>query len=105
MKQDNPLYLYQLEDEAITSILTLDSSSLDLYLNNLIMRFYPQHVTNKEYSNKLKESYKASFVLENIFRKNEIFYKNYSAIYTPTGLIRELINDLYALNSEKVAIN
>jgi hypothetical protein len=78
---------------------------LDEYIYALICRFYPSTEKTSSYYTDLSESYKSSFVLEKLYRTNELFAKNYTAVYTKTGLIKEIVLDLYAISYEKVAIH
>lgn len=100
---DNNLYLYDLSDDKLNDILNLSEDDLHYYIHSLISRFY-KDVDTDTYI-KLKNAYKGSFVLEKLYRANSILINNYTAIYTKTGLVRELVNDLYSLDAEKVAIH
>lgn len=105
MNTDSYFYLHELDDEVLTEILRLPFEELDSYIYALICRFYPTVQKPSERYNKLVEAYKASFVLEKLYRSNEMLSDNYTAIYTKTGLVREIVNDLYAIGTEKVAIH
>lgn len=105
VSNDRNFYLYELDEETLNFILSLSSSELDRYIHALITRFYRKQLNNKEYYNKLVEAYKASFILEKLYRTNNSVNENYTAIYTKTGLIREIMSDLYHIGSEKTSIN
>lgn len=99
---DSHLYLYELTDDQLDKILYLSQEELDSYINSLIDRFYTNKDVNKQ---ELEKAYKASFVLEKLYRANNILHSNYTCIYTKTGLIREIVSDLYALAPEKTTIH
>jgi len=106
LNQDSSLYLYDLDDSTLDFILQLPYDELDKYVSALISRFYgdlsdkePEHIIE------LRHSYKASFATEKLYRVNPLINKNYTAIYTKTGLLRELVLDIYGIGPEKVVIN
>lgn len=105
LSTDSYFYLHELEDETLDEILQLPFEELDEYIYALICRFYPTTLKHSEAYVNLTNAYKASFVLEKLYRTNEVLIDNYTAIYTRTGLLRELVNDLYAIGTDKVAIH
>ena len=105
VSNDRSFYLYELDDETLNFILSLNSSELDRYIHALISRFYRKQLSNTEFYDKLVNAYKSSFILEKLYRTNVTVNENYTAIYTKTGLIREIISDLYHIGSEKTSIN
>jgi hypothetical protein len=105
LSSDTSLYLYELDDTTLDFILSLSIKELDEYVYALICRFYP-NVNNTEDTYKdLKKAYKASFAIEKIYRVNSLISNNYTAIYTKTGLIRELVLDMYNIGTEKIVVN
>lgn len=105
LNTDSYFYLHELEDEVLNEILQLPFEELDSYIYALICRFYTTIPKSSDRYTKLAEAYKASFILEKLYRSNEMLSDNYTAIYTKTGLIREMVNDLYSIGTEKVAIH
>ena len=105
MSNDRSFYLYELDDDTLDFILDLTTTELDRYIHALICRFYYKQLKNEEYYSKLVKAYKASFILEKLYRVNKNFNENYTAIYTKTGLIREIMSDLYHIGSEKTTVN
>ncbi len=86
-------------------ILRLPVEELDSYIYALICRFYPSAQKDSERYKQLENAYKASFVLEQLYRSNDILSDYYTGIYTKTGLIREIVLDLYSIGTDKVAIH
>lgn len=105
MNSDSPLFLYDIDDHTLDFILGLSFEELDKYVYALICRFYPKVEKDTEQYQDLKDSYRASFAAEKLYRVNSLLNKNYTAIYTKTGLIREIVLDLYGISNEKVVIN
>ena len=85
--------------------MSLSYEELDNYIYALICRFYPKVDKQDERYNSLKNAYKSSFAIEKIYRVNSLLSNNYTAIYTKTGLVREVVLDLYNIGNEKVVIN
>lgn len=105
LSSDTNFYLYELDDTTLDFILSLSIKELDEYVYALICRFYANVSIEDEKYNELKKAYKASFAIEKIYRVNSLIGSNYTAIYTKTGLIRELVLDVYNIGIEKVVIN
>jgi hypothetical protein len=105
VSNDRSFYLYELDEDTLNFILDLNSVELDRYIHALILRFYRKRIDNTQYYEKLVKAYKASFILEKLYRTNSTFNANYTAVYTKTGLIREVVSDLYHIGSEKTSIN
>lgn len=105
MNSDTSFYLYELDDTTLDFIMSLQVKELDEYVYALICRFYSNIPKEDERYKQLKSAYKTSFALEKIYRVNSLLGNNYTAIYTKTGLIRELVLDIYNIGNEKVVIN
>lgn len=101
---DSHLYLHELSTDTIKDINRLDQDSKATYFMNLISRFYPnaegETVTN------LASAYYGSFMMEEKVRTYPGLAQAFTVVYTKTGLIREVVNDIYFLQEEyKYQIN
>lgn len=105
MVADKYFYLHELEDSSLDEILNLDISDLEDYINSLILNYYPKIEVGSQSYLSLVLAYKASFILEKVYRHTGILSDNFTAIYTKTGLIREIVSDLYAIDATKLSIN
>ncbi len=105
LNSDSALFLYELDDDTLDSILSLTFEELDKYIYSLIDRFYPGVTPDSKIYKELSKAYKASFALEKIYRLNSLINNNYTAIYTKTGLVREVVLDMYEIGNEKVVFN
>jgi hypothetical protein len=103
MSIDSSFYLYKVTDEELDAILELSDSAINDYIDLLIEKFF--NATETDSQKNLKQAYKSSFVLEKVIRNSPIISNNFTAIYTKNGLIREVVNDLYSIGSEKLALN
>ena len=105
LNSDSYFYLHELDEEVLDNILQLSFEELDKYIYALICRFYPNAIKDSEKYVAISNSYKAGFIIERLYRSNPMLAKHYTAIYTKTGLVREVVLDLYAIGTEKVAIH
>lgn len=93
MKSDYKLY--ELSDEKLNTILSLNDEEEGVYIDALIERFYGNIDLDEDQYEQLYVSYKSSFVLEKFYRDNLVFQAGFQAIYTKTGFIREIVNEVY----------
>jgi hypothetical protein len=105
LNADSHFYLYELDDSTLNTIIRLPVEELDEYIYALICRFYPTVTKDSERFAELESAYRSSFVLEKLYRTNSMLSENFTAIYTKTGLLRELVLDLYEIGAQKVAIH
>lgn len=96
MSNNNDVFsLYNISDATLNTILNLSDEELTKYIHQLIEKFYPDHMSDDKMYSDLVVGYKSSFIIEKIYRDNLGFQSGFQAIYTKTGLIRDIINDLY----------
>ena len=95
---DTELYLYELDNNKLNNVLSLSEKEKKKYFMQLVDRFYPD--SSSDYIPTLLIAYYTSFLLESILRENEVLAAGFTPIYTPTGLIRELANDIYKLDED-----
>lgn len=103
MVVDKYFYLHELEDSILDDILNLDHVELEEYILSLINNYYPNCGDTR--TKELIKAYKASFLLEKVYRSSDMLIDNFTAVYTKTGLIRELVNDLYSITAIKLSVN
>lgn len=102
---DSSLFLHNLPDKVLQDILNMSGEDKIMYFTNLIKRFYPDVESAEEFEGLIK-AYNASFALEYVFRQDEEIADSFTCVYTKTGLVRELSNDLYFMIAEyKYQIN
>lgn len=89
------LKLYELTEEQLNQILGLPEESMAVYIHSLIEKFYPSVEAASDYYKLLFISYRSSFTTEKLYRNNNLFQKGFRIVYTKTGMIRDIINDLY----------
>ena len=94
--------LSEFPDESLDYVLAMPPSVKRTYFHKLIETFYPT-VLNKEndYEN-LIEGYIASFYTEKLYRSNRFFNEKFTVIYTHTGMIRNIVNDIYFTDDDLI---
>ena len=98
----DPLQVNEMDGANLQVILTLSEDERLLYINNLIKKYYPNIDFNTEVYFNIQKSYIGSFNLENIFRQSEEAKRAFTPIYTKTGLIRNIVNDLFFMPQELI---
>ena len=98
-------YLNELDDEKLEEILKLNEADFLEYVDFLIQNYYPKVEKHSEMYYQLAACYHSSFMLEQIYRELEPLQIGFTAIYTKTGLFRELVNDVYEIPPYKTAVH
>ena len=94
MNEDTFL-LKDFPDDKLELILALEEEEQIIYYDSLINRFYPHISSDDRIYEDMLAAYHASFVMEKLYRKEKVLQLEFTPIYTKTGLIRNLVNDLY----------
>lgn len=89
------LFLYEIDSASIDAILSLPETHKIKYFKELVETFYPNTEQNSEEFISLVENYYSSFYVEKLYRSNMFFNEKFTVIYTDTGLIRNIIPDMY----------
>ena len=90
--------LEDLSDESLDSILSLTIESKTKYFEAMVKSYYPKVDQDTDYFVELVESYISSFYLEKLYRSNRFFNEKFIPVYTNTGLIREVVSDLFFID-------
>jgi hypothetical protein len=98
VSNDSSLFLHKLSDETIEAVVSMPEDEQDKYFYQLVSRFYKDSEAEKK--KELVDSYRASFILEYMYRTTPDIQDNFIMVYTQTGLIREITNSLYFLDEE-----
>ena len=92
---DSQFLLESLPTESLDAVLAMDMESKIAYFSTLAKSFYPDiEDASKEFVD-IVELYISSFYLEKIYRSNRFFNEKFTPIYTTTGLIRDVVADLF----------
>ena len=99
---DDTFALSEFPNESLDYVLGMPLAVKREYFHKLIESFYPKTLkTGSEYEN-LLESYMSSFYTEKLYRSNRFFNEKFTIIYTHTGIIRNIVNDLYFTDDELI---
>ena len=90
--------LEDFSDESLDSILCLTIESKTKYFEAMVKSYYPKVGQDTDYFVELVESYISSFYLEKLYRSNRFFNEKFIPVYTNTGLIREVVSDLFFID-------
>ena len=94
--------LEELSDETIDVLLALHPKERCKYYEKLADRHYPKIKKGTDDHHQLIESYNSSFYLEKLYRTNRFFNEQYTIVYTDTGLIRNVISDLFFADDDLI---
>lgn len=69
-----------------------------MYFEAMVKSYYEKVPEDSNDFTDLVESYISSFYLEKLYRSNRFFNEKFIPIYTDTGLIREVVSDLFFID-------
>lgn len=87
--------LESLDDKTLTTILSLPPANKLSYFDALVKNFYPHIDPASAEFTQLRACYISSFYTEKLYRSNKFFHENFTVVYTETGLIRDIVLDIY----------
>jgi hypothetical protein len=94
--------LENLSDESLDAILSLPLDRKASYFTGMIKSFYPKVEEDTPEFDNLIGTYVSSFYVEKIYRSNRFFNEKFTPIYTSTGLIRNIIADMYYADDDLI---
>ena len=94
--------LENLSDESLDAVLSLPIERKASYFTGMIKSFYPNIEEDTPEFDDLLASYASSFYVEKIYRSNRFFNEKFTPIYTSTGLIRNIIADMYYADDDLI---
>ena len=98
----NIFILEELSDDSLDAVLSLPMDKKASYFTGMVKSFYPKVLENTEQFNDLLSSYASSFYVEKMYRSNRFFNEKFTPIYTSTGLIRNIIADMYYTDDDLI---
>jgi hypothetical protein len=96
------LILSDITDEDLDWVLGLPFQQKNTYFNALIKKHYPAIPQEDKRYNQLLENYLSSFYVEKLYRSNRFFHEKFLVTYTHTGLVRNVINELYFTDDDLI---
>ena len=94
--------LSEFPNESLDYVLGMPLDVKRQYFHKLIESFYPKALTVDSEYESLLEGYISSFYTEKLYRSNRFFNEKFTIVYTHTGMIRNIINDLYFIDDDLI---
>ena len=94
--------LSEFPNESLDYVIGMPSAAKREYFHSLIESFYPKSLANESEYEGLMEGYISSFYTEKLYRSNRFFNAKFTIVYTHTGMIRNIINDLYFTDDDLI---
>tara|TARA_B100000029_G_scaffold485225_1_gene538321 strand:- start:533 stop:838 length:306 start_codon:yes stop_codon:yes gene_type:complete len=91
----NELTLSDIENDTLDYLIGMPMEDKHAYFRKLIETFYPKSLKNEDEYEALLENYVSCIYVEKLYRTNRFFQEQFTIVYTQTGLIRDVVNDLY----------
>jgi hypothetical protein len=98
----NIFILQDLPDESLDAVLSLPITQKTNYFIAMAKTFYPKTPEDSTEFEELVASYVSSFYVEKLYRSNRFFNEKFTPIYTGTGLIRNIIADMYYADDDLI---
>ena len=98
----NTFILQDLSDESLDAVLSLSVPQKTSYFVAMIKNFYPAIDESTSQFEDLLASYVSSFYVEKIYRSNRFFNEKFIPVYTGTGLIRNIIAEMYYADDDLI---
>jgi len=96
------LTLCELQDETIDYLLGMQLDDKRAYFHKLIEAYYPDALDDEFEYEELLQNYISSIYVEKLYRSNRFFNEQFTIVYTQTGLIRNVINDIYFVEDDLI---
>ena len=94
--------LGELSDESLDTVLNMSLAEKSSYFSNLIAKLYPKIEKGSPEFEDLVATYLSSYYVEKIYRSNRFFNEKFTPVYTSTGLIRNIIADMYYADDDLI---
>jgi hypothetical protein len=96
------LTLNEIDESQIDSVLSLNEEGKTVFFDSLITQYFPNIKRESAEYHNLQVHYRACWLLEKIYRNNGFMKECFSVVYTKTGLIRNIWNDLYYTDDDLI---
>ena len=96
----NIFILQELSDESLDTVLSFSPDRKAKYFETMVDTFYPRLAKGSSEYEDMVATYLSCFCVEKIYRSNRFFNEKFTPIYTTTGIIRNIVADLYYLDNE-----
>ena len=94
------LTLCEMENDTLDFLIGLPIEDKHAYFIKLVETYYPKALADEK--EKLIENYISSIYVEKLYRSNRFFNEQFTMVYTQTGVIRNIINDIYFIEDDLI---
>jgi len=99
---ERELLLNEIEENQIDAVLSLNEEGRTVFFHALIEQHYPHIEPGANEYLELQMHYRSCWMTEKIYRNNDFMKECFSIVYTKTGLIRNIWNDLYYTDDDLI---
>jgi hypothetical protein len=96
------LLLNELKEDKLDTVLSLNETGKTIFFDSLIKNHFPHIEKNSNEYKSLQVHYRCCWMMEKIYRNNQFMKECFSVVYTKTGLIRNIWNDLYYTDDDLI---
>jgi len=89
------MLLQDISNEDLDSILGMSLPGKKSFFAKMINKYFPELKEEDPMYKDTLEAYLSSFYVEKLYRSNKFFQEKFVMVYTNTGLVRNVINELY----------
>ena len=89
------MILQDLSNEDLDSVLGMPLHSKKTFFAKMIGKHFPELKEEDPMYKDTMEAYLSSFYVEKLYRSNKFFQEKFVMVYTDSGLVRNVINELY----------
>jgi|TARA_E500000178_G_C16664019_1_gene591955 hypothetical protein len=89
------MLLQDISNEDLDSILGMSLPGKKSFFAKMINKHFPELKEEDPMYKDTLEAYLSSFYVEKLYRSNKFFQEKFVMVYTNTGLVRNVINELY----------
>ena len=98
----NEISLSDIQEETLNYLVGMSVDDKKAYFHKFVETFYPKILDDQKEYEKLIEAYISSIYVEKLYRTNRFFHEQFTMVYTQTGLIRNIINDMYFIEDDLI---
>ena len=98
----NSFILGELSDESLDTVLSMTLAEKANYFAKIVAKHYTRIDKDSPEFEELIATYLSSYYVEKIYRSNRFFNEKFTPVYSNTGLIRNIIADMYYADDDLI---
>jgi hypothetical protein len=96
------LVLGELPDESLDVVLGMTLAQKAAYFSSIVAKYYTKIDKDSPEFEELIATYVSSYYVEKLYRANRFFNEKFTPVYSNTGLIRNIIADMYYADDDLI---